>query len=221
MFSELIDEIVSLSRKANLLETHIVPYANATIRECQTREFFYRDRVEDVITPTTDGSFTWDRPVRLRNIEIITYPMDFSAPPAIPRIPPSLLTSKDYYYYYGGATYFVFNGVTIAVPINISYFAYSRRFKYHPVLTDRPASYDFEEEVWTYPAGAVTDEEKEAARDSVWHWMFESWYEMIKQGTLAKVYKDVEDVRAPATYAFFQQQLKMFQASEPREEMAL
>lgn len=222
-FSQLVDEIVTLSRKANLRDSHIVPYLNATIREAQTLEFFYRDRVEDQIAITTEPSFTWDRPRHFRNIETVEYPLTegyFGAPKKIPRIVPSRLKDDDFYYYYGGPTYFVFNGVTNGTTINIAYWAYSRRFIYY-AEGSRPAWYDFEDEVWKYDLGAGTDAEKEAAREKVWHWLFDDWYEMVKAGTLAKVYKDVEDRRAPATYSAYRQMLRTFQASEPKEAMQL
>jgi hypothetical protein len=222
MFSELVDECVTLSKKLNLRESHIIPYLNATIRECQTKEFFYRDRVEDQIAITTEPSFIWDRPTRIRQIESVQYPYSegyslVDCPIYTPRKTPGRINPlEDIYFYYGGPTYYVFNGVIANTTINISYFAYSRRFKYYEAGS-RPAVYDFDSETWDYPLGATTDAEKEAARDLVWHWLFEAWYEMVKQGTLAKTYKDVEDVRAPATFAMFSGQLKTFQASEPKE----
>lgn len=224
MFSELIDEIVLLSKKANLRESHIIPYLNATIRECQTKEFFYRDRIEITIPITTDGSFIWDRPNRIRNIEVVRYPFEegyYEAPDNIPRIPPGRIKPESDYYYYGGPTYFVFRGVAINTTILMSYFEYSRRFKYYPDPALRPAVFDFETETWSYPTGSGTDAENEAKRDLVWHWLFDDWYEMVKQGTLAKVYKDVEDVRAPATYSMYRQLQNTFQASEPKEAIEL
>lgn len=225
MFSEFVDACVNLSKKLNLRDSHIIPYMNATIREAQTKEWFYRDRAELQIPIMTEPSFIWDRPKKIRNIERVQYPYTegystFDVPPSIPRRTPGRLKPGDLYYYYGGPTYFVFNGVIANTTINLSIFNYSRTFKYYEP-DKRPAVFDFEAETWDYPLGATTDEEKELARDLVWHWLFEDWGEMMKQGCLAKTYKDVEDVRAPATFAMYSGLLKVFQASEPKEEMAL
>lgn len=221
MFSELVDECVDLSKKLNLRDSHIVPYMNATIRECQTKEYFYRDRTEIQLPITTEPSFIWDRPKRIRTIEAIQYPYSegystLDCPLYIPRVVPGRIKLDSVYYYYAGPTYYVLNGTLKDTTINVSYFSYSRRFSYYEAEA-RPAVFDFETETWKYPGGATTDEEKEAARDLVWHWTFDDWQEMIKQGTLAKTYKDVEDVRAPATFAMYASMLKNFLASEPKE----
>lgn len=210
-FSSAVDDVVARSGRPDR-QADIISYLRTTIRECQVKDFFDVDLVEDQITGVASDPYIWARPNNFRQMAAVQYPSvidgqgsaafaDFIAPGK------KQLRHDEYYYLSGTSFIFAGNGAALmtdgSVSINVAYYAFLPFLAYYD-LGERPATYSLETEEWTYLT-AVTDEEKETARDLVTNWILTEWYDMAVEGTLAKVYKTNDDIRAVTTFALYKQ----------------
>lgn len=201
MYSELIDNVVSRTGQGSAAKRlDIQAYANSTIRELQLKALFHRDFYED--SATADSStFIYDKPVRFRTMRSVKY-VELDIYPKFVLPGPEL---KDFdYKWYAADTYFAFFGQSDGDTIALGYYRYARRFKYY-ATADRPATWDFDTESWSYlPAYDVDDDTRASARDLVGHWLLQYWREVVEEGTMAKILKNVNDQqRASNAFALF------------------
>jgi hypothetical protein len=210
-FSSAVDDIVARSGRPDR-QADIISYLRTTIRECQTKDFFDIDLVEDQITGVASDPYIWSRPNYFRQMAAVQYPSvidqqgnvayaDFAAPGK------KQLRLEEYYYLSGTSFIFAGNGAASmtsgSVNINVAYYAFLPPLAYYDVDA-RPATFSLETETWTYLT-AITDEDQEAARALVTNWLLTDWYDMCCEGALAKVYKTNDDVRAVTTFAQYKQ----------------
>lgn len=186
-----------------------VSWARMTMRECQVMALFFRDLVEDAITANSDP-YLWTQPGVLRQMRTVQYPGLFD-PQGNVIYPDHILPGrkqrgKTYFWYETGGDTIVFAGhgasSSGSTTINVAYLSYFPPLKYYTASETVPANYTIEDGAWTY-ATASTDAEKEAARALVTNWMLFDWFDMIIEGTLAKLYKTNDDQRAPSTFALY------------------
>lgn len=216
-FSALVDEVQTRSQRKDRTND-IVAYARSTIRECQVLAFFEQDMLEDQLTVTA-LPFLWTVPLNLRTLLA-------ASPNAVldrrgkkkwfKNIPPGQkIVDVEFYLYRSGDSY-VFTGTDLenASKIDIAYFTYTRKFVYYAVA-DRPATYDPETELWTYHATYdVSDAKRTEARNLVTNWLVFRWYDLILEGTLAKLFKVINDERSKSTFALYKQMQKDLQSGE-------
>lgn len=208
-FSALIADVIKTSGRMDRV-LDIVSFARATLRECQLKGVpsFARDMVELVVVPTATP-FVWDRPSRFRGMRTVAYGItnEIYDPTYPPMLMPGRKQKGQTVYYYPSADSYVFVGVDTMQTIGIAYYSYAKAFLYYKLETDRPALYDAETETWSYHADvAATDEAQEAAREKVQHWLLRDWFDLIRQGTLTKIFQLNGDERARGTYALYKSQ---------------
>lgn len=208
-FSALVDRVVADSHRINLRDT-IIGYVNVTVRECQVMAYFERDFVEDQIVGTNDPHI-FTRPDALRLMRTAYYP----GWDVYPRyIMPGLAQQGEQFFYYGGPTYYVFKGHEAGQNIDIGYYMYQNRLVYFEDLTSdlgRPAKYDADTAAWTYwdtgtqqfVSTLGTTALNEAAEAKVTNWLLFHWYDVIVEGTLAKIFKLIDDPRAKQAFALY------------------
>ncbi len=210
-FSALIDEAIARSQRKDRI-ADIVSYARSSLRECQVLAYFEQDMVE--LSVAVDVlPFVWPRPLRLRTI-LAAKPQSITTARGeqkyFTNLPPGESTrTADYFLYLSGNDY-IFSGLHLEVNqvIDIAYMAYSRKFIYYAVA-DRPATFDPETETWSYHVDYVgTTELQEEARNLVTNWIVEHWYDMLLEGTLAKLYKTVGDERNRTAFSLYKSMQK-------------
>lgn len=213
-FSALIDDAVARTGRRNL-RNDIIAYARQSLRECQIIAEFNEDMTEDTITATADPHI-WTKPQYFRKFRrqgvrfgIANLRGELIYPK---QVQPSQRQQELDYYYYHGADYVVFKGVQAGVQIDVAYFSFFRKLPYYEIAA-RPATFSLETETWSYLT-AVSDAEKEAARALVTNWLLFDWYDMILEGTVAKVLKAVGDPRAPSSFALFKSLQNQFEADK-------
>lgn len=220
-FSALIDDCLTrLSRPDRLAD--IVSYARMTIREIQSLGAFQQDVVEDQLTGVTVDPYVWTTPPRFRTMLTVQYPqiIDQQGKPVHAKnkeLGKGQLRHDYFYYRSGDSHVFVGHGGIggFAASINVAYLEFSRTFRYIPDVAQRPARYDAETESWLYAAAYDIDAStRETARNLVSNWVLFNWYDTVIEGTLAKVYKLVDDARAPSTFSFFERAKRVIQSGE-------
>lgn len=223
------DVVVAVGRPDTRNTFNIQRYVRQTIRECQVRQYYRNDLTEDILTAATDN-YVWDAvPDTLRLLRTVKYPGDI-----YPKfILPGEVQKGEERYYYGGPGYFVFNGSGAGDEILIAYYSYAPRFVYYSGLpsdatlnssTHPPAYYDaitatwyyldFVNGAWVYVTSLATAAAEEAARAKVSNWLLLNWYDAIIEGASAKLFKGIDDPRAPASFALY----KSFQTDIERGE---
>lgn len=230
MFSELIDEAVTATGRLDK-RAQIIGHANATIRECQTligkaSVIFARDLIEDTVD--TDGesdSYTWTFPrtgvEALRIMRTVYYP---NQDIYVENKPPGRIQQGLDHYYYGGPTYYVFKGVGEETSVNIGYYRYLPTLTYYADGA-RPAVFDLTTQEWSYLVNGVyvsttgTDAGDEAAQALVSNWLLDHWYQMVLEGTLAKIMLILDDPRGPKHYSLYNALQKALAAAEPWESL--
>lgn len=205
-FSALVDNVIARSQRRDRVND-IVAYARSTIRECQVLAFFEQDMVEEQLSVTV-LPFVWDRPLHLRTILAASPDEIFTRRDRqrwFKNIPPGQKIRDEKYYLYLSGDSFVFTGedLTVGDTINIAYFTYARKFVYY-ALADRPATFDDETETWSYATAYDTnDTQRKLARDLVNNWLLFHWYDLILEGTLAKLFKTVGDERSKTSFSLY------------------
>jgi len=202
-FSAIVDDTVTRTGRVNL-RTDIVSYARVTMRESQSLIKSATDLIEDQITATASPHL-WTKPQYFRELTAVRYPgiFDPRGNPIYPkRIQPGKAQRNVDYYFYSSGTSFVFSGVSENTLIDVAYLTWFTKLAYYATVAERPATFSLEDDEWSY-ATATTDEEKEAARNLVTNWLIFDWYDMVLEGTVAKVWKAVGDARAPSSFSLF------------------
>lgn len=225
-FSSAVDDTVVRCGRLDR-RTDIISFVRMSIRELQTvRGFLFDyDIVEDVLTANAEP-YVWTPDIVLtkiwRTMRSVQYPGIY-APDGKPIYADYIPIGKkqgehDYYYYKSGDAY-VFSGASggtnALVSINIAYYAYVGILAYYATLTDRPATFSLEDNIWSY-ATASTDVDKILARDLVTNWVLEKWYDAVVEGSLAKIFKTVADERARSSFALYSSYKKTLAEAEPR-----
>ena len=226
-FSAVIDDAIARSARPDR-RADIIQWARASMREAQVIAFFERDFIEDQITAVGDP-YIWTRPAYFRQMRTVRYPeiRDGHGNSVYPRfVQPGRALRNFNYFYYAGTDYFTFAGQSRGLPntttstfIDLGYYSYFPRLAYYKVA-DRPARYSLEDEAWWYKDETLDDAGKEAARNRVSNWMLFDWYELVMEGTLAKVFKTFGDSRAVSSFALFKSYQKDLLAGESRASMA-
>lgn len=236
MFSELIDSAIQRSGRGERIND-IVAYANQTVRECQSAHFFFRDLTEDQITGPTSSPVIWNIPQYFRKMRTVKYESlgyepiypDYRAPGQNQQT-----QSPAGNFYYAAGSYFVFSGVVVnsassssiqvTQNINIAYYSWLPRLKYY-ASGSRPAIYDEPSNTWTYlQNGAyVSDlgdiDANSTAQNQVTNWLILTYWDVILEGTLAKLFKTVNDQRAISTFALFKQLAAIIEQNETFETL--
>ncbi len=201
MFSEAVDLVVDRAGRRDLL-LDIISLTNATIRELHSSHDFWMDMREDVITPASMDTVMWPRPCHFKKLRTAKY--GSNCWPDL--IMPGARMKDRTEYYYGTGDCFAFIGHK-GTEIKLAYYVWSPHLKYYK-QGDRPAVYDRELCTWKYLTPPVDVDAEEAAQARVSTWMLENWHEVIVQGTLSKLFTDMDDQRAPRVYALFEDMRK-------------
>ena len=219
-FSGAVDQVKTRAGRGSTADADVAAYMNATIRECNVLETFRRDLIENEITPTTDP-FVWEHGLNIRLIRTVKY-----AEGIYPKnLPPGKIQDNQDEFYYGGPGYYVFKGVTVDTKFDIAYYTYLPRLVYYVIATQRPAVYNDTEEKWTYLSGGSYVDTlgsttlDDAARLKVTNWLLENWFDLVCEGTLAKILKKNNDQRAPATFALYKSFQKDLLKGEPFDSL--
>lgn len=233
MFSELVDNVVTRSGRLDK-QADIVSYANATLRECQALALFWRDLFEDTINPTAGvNSYNWDVPNNFRRLKALKYSSTGYEDVFPPKLPPGKIQRGQDTYYYFATKYIVFSGLGVfggstTPDINIAYYTRPIRFKYYEEV-DRPAVYDTEADDWDAAlynpvltgTAAAQLAQAEVQQNLVANWILLSYFEIVEEGTLAKVLKQVGDARAPSSFALYKSYQKDLISLEANEAVEL
>ncbi len=204
-FSSLIDDVVARSGRSDRLPS-IISYARTTLRECSILDFFDQSLVELFITPNANP-YIWERPHDLRGVLAIGTSMwDSHGNPiyAKERKPGVVIPNGNPYFYLSGSSFAMID-FTAGTAIPVAYYRYEKPLRYIANVADRPAQFNLESEMWEYhEAYDASDALREEARNSVSNWLLFYWYELIAEGTLAKLYKLVNDeTRMRMSYALY------------------
>lgn len=216
-YSSAVDDVVARSGRPDR-RTDIIAFVRTTIRECHVRSYFRNDLTEDSIAALQDG-YVWEYPQEFRILRTVRYPLTNRRGEAI--YPPEILPGKNQrdktHFYYGGPGYYVFAGVEALDRIDVAYYSVSKKIPYY-AKTERPAIFNLEDNVWTYLT-ATTPEEKIEARGKVSNWLLFDYYDLIVEGSMAKVLKVVGDPRAGAAYALYKSYQKDLIYTEPSDSL--
>ena len=226
-FSSAVDDCIARSGRPDR-RADIVSYLRTTMRETQVKAFFGKDLVEDQITGVAADPYIWTRPAQFRQMITVKYPglYDPQGNQIFAKfIEPGKLQLREDFYYYNSGTSLVFTGMsggsgTIngSTNIDVAYYSYFTPLHYF-AAAERPATYDDQTLEWSF-LSAATALEQEAAMGQVTNWLLFDWYDLVLEGTLAKVYKTANDVRAPTTFALFKQLQDALLMGESRMAMA-
>lgn len=219
MFSELIDSCIQRSGRKDR-QADIIDYANTTIRECQTLALFHRDLVEETVLATAEPT-VWTLPNTFRQMRVVLYPDGMYPDYMMPGKQQKYLDR----YYYAASGYMVFVGcgtqgaTTLSQVIKLAYYSYLPRLKYYAVGS-RPAVYDDETNAWTYNPVTTDPDEQAAARAKVSNWLLTHYNEMIKEGTLAKLFKSIKDQeRSMMSYSLYKSMQEDIKKAEGFESL--
>jgi hypothetical protein len=232
-FSGLIDRCVLETGKTQALLSAI-QYANLTIRECQSLGLFAQDSVEDQVLATT-APFTWTRPNNLRSLRVVQYNTSKTYPKF--RLPGRGKNRTEDSFFYASSGYFMFQGVIANELINYMAYMWCKPLVYAAFLGAvttsypggpypvREAYYNTTDETWYYlndDADAyvttISDTAEELLRrNSAAHWLILDWFDLVLEGTKAKLFKQYNDERAIASYALYKQGQKILQNTSGAE----
>lgn len=240
-FNGAVDDVIARSGRPDKLQD-IIAFIRLTLRECQTRDLFYKDLIEDSILNITVDPFLWPMPLYFRQFQTVKYPVvsDGHGKQVHPDlINPSRGQQRKDFFYYPSGDKFVFRGhgggvsatqssTALETQIDVAYYLYFSPLAYIKDVNARPARYllyddtdvadgkNFEQE-WVYQEDFDTSDEKRAEAEAlVTNWLLENWYEMVKQGALAKLWNTVDDPRKGATFGLYKLLQKDFDEAEPR-----
>ena len=225
-FSSAVDDCIARSGRPDR-RADIVSYLRTTMRETQVKGFFGKDLVEDTIASVSADPHIWARPAQFRQMITVKYPglFDPQGKQVFAKfIEPGKLQLRHDEYYYNSGTSWVFTGmfggggtISGSTTIDIAYYSYFAPLHYF-VAAERPAVFDDATLLWTYLT-AVTAAEQEAAQAKVTNWLLSGWYDLVLEGTLAKVYKTANDLRSSTTFALYKQLQESLLMGESRMSM--
>lgn len=226
-FSGLVDLAVLESGKTSSLRS-VVQYANLTIRECQALGLSYRDLREEEVVATA-SPHVWTKPFRLRSIRAARYATQDRWPSL--KLPGRVQRDQAYFFYAVDDS-FVFKGVLEDETIQLATYYWLTPLLYYGKLGQstasypfgpysiRPAYYDLETDVWMYLNAAEDDyitaitpadlDEEALRRSKAMHWILEDWFDMVLEGTKAKIFKMFNDDRAAVAYANYKANQMLF-----------
>ena len=223
-FSAAVDDVVARSgRKDRRLD--IQSYVNQTLRECSVLEYFDNDMIEDNLTADQDN-FIWTKPTYFRFMRTVKYPDDIWPE----HLPPGRHQQDKIDYFYQGPTFWVFNGTSNGDVIKVAYYDYPRRLLYYDNLDgtlSRPAIFTIGDETDGYiekfqylDAGVYVDSLstqalQDAAEAAVTNWILFKWYDLVMEGALAKLFKNINSPRAVPSFALYKQTQNDFRNAEP------
>lgn len=227
-FSGLIDQAIRETGRAGALLAAI-QYANLSVRECQAFGLFARDLLEDTFTATANPHI-WTRPENLRTLRAVKY----QTTQIHPKLKlPGRTQDRHTEFFYAADDYYAFAGVGVGEVVAYAAYMWQEPLLYCrrlDVLSSDPltGSYDLREayfdrklRTWVYlndDEDAYVDDlgddtEEELRRQAASNWLFSDWYDMILEGTKAKLFKGFGDERAVISYANFGNQQKLFQTT--------
>lgn len=215
-FSALIDDAMAISGRKDRLPS-IISYARTTIRECAVLDFFDQSLVELFMTPNATP-YIWERPHDLRSI-LAVGTGKFSAhdkPVYAKERKPGVIIPNDYPYFYLSGNSFVMANFTEGLSVPLAYYRYEPPLRHIAAVADRPARFNLETGLWEYhEAYASSETLQDEARTKVSNWLLFYWYELILEGTLAKLYKLINDeARMRMSYALYKSGQKDLLAGE-------
>lgn len=224
MFSELVDICVGRAGRPEK-EADVIAFAAQTIRELESKNHLKKNLEEDTLN-TTSHPYIWARPNRMQKLRTAKYSSNgkyarFAQPGAI--------LENLTYYFYMTTTSIIFNGHDTIDTIDVAYYQFRKKLQYYS-LGAREAVYDFEDETWSFPlqvaeraalvAAGGTDADL-AALDATHsaaqaghianasNWILFDWYELVQEGTLAKLFKLIDDEKRAAThFSFYQRAIR-------------
>jgi hypothetical protein len=206
-FSGAVDEAINRSGRRDRT-ADIVSYVRSTLRECTVLKgnIFKSDHRE--LSLTVDASpFIWNLPTEFRQLLIVEYPYWTSRGDVIvpDEVPLGHRRDPSGYWFYRTIDSLVFNGIAVGDSTKIAYASYQKAVPYYEVA-NRPARFDLETDSWIYHANYTgSDTLNETARGLVTNWLLFRWFDLIVEGTLAKLYKTVGDPRSTSSYALYKQ----------------
>jgi len=210
-FSALIDEARLRSGRVDRT-SDIVSYARTTMRECTVLAEFSQNTIEGTFTVTAVPHIL-TRFANFRKWEALQYPY-FDRQKGFPiyakeKKPGFAQNTDNTYWFYRAGNSFVFNGLAIGDIVKYAFQGYLPKLAYYLQVADRPATYDLETELWSYHADYTGNATlNQQGEDKVTNWMLFNWYDLVLEGTLAKLYKTVADERQRASFALYKQQQK-------------
>lgn len=216
-FSAAVDDTLARSlRKDRIVD--IYSYVRSTLRECHGLAYFRNDFIEDTIT-TDAVPFIWTTPTEFRLLRTVRYPIfNRRGEQLYPdEIKPGKRQRETIYYYYGGPGYYAFAGLSSGVAIDVGYYGVTKKLPYY-ALADRPATFSLEDDAWSYKT-ATSDAEKLIAREQVSNWLLYNYYDTIIEGTLAKLFKAIDDPRARSSFALYKSYQNTLKALEPSDSL--
>lgn len=219
-FSECVDAVVDESGRADKILS-VIAWANQSIRASQSKAYFRNDLIEDAITVTADPHIWTPLPDNFRLLRSALYPNAGTYPE---NKPPGRIQADQTEYYYGGSDYMVFQGTTGETDIDVAYYTKLLRLSYY-ADGERPALFDNLTQAWTYLENGVyvstlgSDALDEAARALVTNWLLFSYFDMIKDGALSKLYYTLDDPRGPKHLGLFKDAQATLLATETFESL--
>lgn len=214
-FSALVDEAIRRTMRRDRM-ADIISYARATMRECNVLAQFQQSMVELNLTASASPHI-WERPLTFRQMLICKYPyFDRQNKPVYAKEKnPDLIRPSDQHFFYLSGNSFVFSGIEIGDIISLAYFSYFPKLAYYAEIADRPATFEEETNLWSY-TDAYDDNDilKEEARNKVTNWLLFHWYDLVLEGTVAKLYNVTGDERSRSTFALYKSMQKDLLAGE-------
>lgn len=214
-FSSLVDTVVLRSARKDRI-SDIVSYCRSTIRECTVLALFDQALVEEQITVTAVPHI-YERSQTMRTMLSIKYPyFTRQGKPVYPKHKrPGTVNTTDQYYFYVSGNSYIFAGVKVGDIIDLAYSSYAIRFPYYANVAERPATFDDETQLWTYlDAYDDTAELQEEARNKVSNWLLFYWFDLILEGSLAKLFKATNSERSKASFGLYKSMQNDLKAGE-------
>ncbi|MGI9406004.1 MAG: hypothetical protein ACR2O4_06495 [Hyphomicrobiaceae bacterium] len=223
-FSAAVDTVIARSHRPDK-KSDAISFIRATVRELESKAFFEESRIEQQITCITTDPHVFPLPQFWRTAEFAEYThiLDPHSKPVVPKWtrPGPGTQNLDHFAYQVGET-LVFTGLGLTGgltgTINLAYHAFLPPLRYFDLTvsgTVRPATFSDETLTWTYDPVTVDPDEQAAAEALVTNWIIFRWYETILEGALAKLYKTLEDTRAPTSFALYKSYEQDFVRTAP------
>lgn len=218
MFSELVDICVSRSKRTDK-RADVISFVNQTIREMQAKQRLAKNLNEDKVVTTAEPHI-WTPPTRFQRMRTVLYEATLCHPKFLQ---PGVIQRKKNEYYYRSTTAFVFVGAGLNTVIDLAYYRFVKKLQYYE-LGKREAVYDFTTETWSFPLQeafiaqmkvngytaaeiaaqqAIFDAQQQGHIDNASNWILLDWFELVQEGTLAKLWKLLEDEKRAATHFSF------------------
>lgn len=229
MFSELVDLIIRRTNRPDFKED-IIAYLNEVLRQVHCSEFFYRDKIEDLLNQDYSESqptetYVWDRPKNLRAMVSVRYfgHYDDNRDSFPQNVPPGIGQANKPQFYYGVGDKFVFYRKGGLGLIAVCYVVAPKRFEYYEP-NKRPAVYDRNADSWKYlnqngeyVASLGSEALDEAARELVSDWLLLNYDGMLASGAITKLFSVLGDPRNKVEYSNFKENLRYVRTTEKFE----